>query len=327
MHRPHRRSLVIGSTAAGALALTAASGARAQPAGAPVRILVGFPAGGTIDIVARALADKLRDDLGAPVVVDNRPGAGGQLAAQALRQAPPDGRTFLLSPDHTAVILPLTVKNPGFDPLTDLVPVGQVASYLGAFAVSAQSGVTSFAQYAAWIRENPARASVGIPAPGSIPHFSLLAMGRAGNLPFTTVPYRGSAPLVQDLAAGQIPAGTTAMGDFLEFHRAGRLRILAVIDQRRSPLLPDVPTFVELGHRYDWRYWLGLFAPPQTPAALVDRTNAALGRALALPDVREKMAGIVFDPAPGTPAALGEQVRAGIRYWEPLVAASGWVAQ
>ena len=303
----------------------AANGASAQAG--TIRIVVGFPAGGTIDVVARVLADKMKDDLGAPVIVETRAGAGGQIAAQAVKAAAPDGRTLLLSPDHSMVVVPLTVRSPGYEPLADFAPVGQVARYLGAFAVASSTGVRTLPEFIAWAKANPGKASVGVPAPGSVPHFGMLDLGRQAGVALTTVPYKGSVPLVQDLMGGQLPAGTTAMGDFLEPHAAGKLRVVAVIDSKRSPLLPDVPTFTELGWKVEFEYWIGLFAPSKTDAALVQRINVALGRALALPDVRERMTKLVFEPAPGTPAALGEKVRAGMAYWGPQVKAAGWELQ
>ena len=293
----------------------------------PIRILVGFPVGGTIDTVARLLADQMKDDLGTAVVVDSRPGAGGQIAAQALKQSAPDGRTLLISPDHTMVMLPLTVKAPGFQPLSDFAPVGQVARYPGGLAVSRDAPATNLAEFFAWAKANPSRANVGIPAPGSIPQFFVFTLSRQANAPLSSVPYRGSAPLVQDLLGGQIAAGTTALGDFVEHHAGGKLRVIAVLDQRRSPLLPDVPTFLEQGYKVDWEYWLGMFAPAGTPQASIERINAALGRALARPDVRERMQRIVFEPAHGSPAALGEKIRQGIAFWEPVVREAGWVLQ
>ena len=303
-----------------------ASGLRAQTAGT-VRILVGFPAGGTIDVVARILADQLKDDLGVPVVVENRAGAGGQLAAQALKSAAPDGKTLMLAPDHTIVVVPLTVKDPGYDVARDMVPVAQVARYVGAFAVSAGLGVKTFTEYVEWARANPSRANVGIPAPGSKPHFGMLALARETGVPFTTVPYKGSAPLVQDLLGGQIAAGTTALGDFLEHHAAGKLRIVGVIDPRRVTQIPDVPTLAEQGYKMDLNYWLGMFAPAQTPGALVERVNAAVVKAMAQPVIRERMLRMVFEPAAGTPAALAGLMQADARYWEPLVKAAGWTLQ
>ena len=293
----------------------------------PIRVLVGFPVGGTIDTVARLLADQMKDDLGAAVVVDSRPGAGGQIAAQALKQSAPDGRTLLLSPDHTMVMLPLTVKAPGFQPLSDFAPVGQVARYPGGLAVSKAAPASNLAEFFAWAKANPAQANVGIPAPGSIPQFFVFTLARQANAPLSSVPYRGSAPLVQDLLGGQIAAGTTALGDFVEHHAGGKLRVIAVLDQRRSPLLPEVPTFIEQGYKVDWEYWLGMFAPAGTPQASIERINAALGRALSRADVRERMQRIVFEPAHGTPAALGEKIRQGTAYWEPVVRESGWVLQ
>ena len=300
---------------------------RAQSSGAPVRILVGFPAGGTIDVVARVLADRMKDDLGVPVVVESRVGAGGQLAAQALKAAAPDGKTLMIAPDHTMVVVPLTLKDPGYDTARDLMAVGQVARYVGAFAVSSNLGVKNFTEYLAWARANPALANVGIPAPGSKPHFGMLALARETRVALTTVPYKGSAPLVQDLLGGQIAAGTTALGDFLEHHAAGKLRIIGVIDPRRVPQIPEVQTFAEQGFKLDLNYWLGMFAPAKTPGPVIERVNAALSKALAQPDVRERMVKMVFEPAGGSPGAMTDVMQADTRYWEPLVKASGWAMQ
>ena len=321
-----RRKLVVSLAAAPLLAGVPAA-LRAQAANAPIRILVGFPPGGTIDVVARLLADRLKDDLGVPVVVESRVGAGGQLAAQALKSAAPDGKTLMLAPDHTMVVVPLTLKDPGYDAARDLMAVGQVARYVGAFAVSSNIGVKTFGEYLAWARANPALANIGIPAPGSKPHFGMLALARETRVAFTTVPYKGSAPLVQDLLGGQIAAGTTALGDFLEHHAAGKLRIIGVIDPRRVAQIPDVPTFAEQGYKLDLNYWLGMFAPARTPAAVIERINAALAKALAQADIRERMQKLVFEPTAGSPAAMAEVMAADTRYWEPLVKASGWTLQ
>ena len=307
--------------------LVALSPALAQAQGGPIRILVGFPAGGTIDVVARVLGDRIKDDLGAPVVIESRVGAGGQIAAQALKAAAPDGRTLMLAPDHTMVIVPLTLKEPGYDVRKDMVPVAQVARYAGAFAVAGNVPAKTFAEYLAWVRANPDKGAVGIPAPGSKPHFGMLALARETGVKFNTVPYKGSAPLVQDLLGGQVPAGTTALGDFLDHHAAGKLRILGVIEPKRVALIPAVPTMQEQGIRMDLNYWLGMFAPAGTPAPMVERINAALGKALANPEVRERMTKIVFEPAFGSPVQLTDLMAADTKYWEPLVKASGWVLQ
>ena len=328
--RPPRRNVLVrlaatALAAAGALACSAP--ARAQAERSPIRILVGFPAGGTIDLVARVLAEQLQGDLGTTVIVDVRAGAGGQIAAQALKQAAPDGRTLLLSPDHTMVMLPLTIRTPGFQPLVDFAPVAQVARYAGGFAVSAQVPARSLGEYFAWAQANSAQANVGVPAPGSIPQFLVHQMAQQSKATLVSVPYRGSAPMVQELMGGQIAAGTTALGDFVEPHLAGRIRVLAVLGPKRSPALPDVPTFAEQGTPIDWEYWLGLFAPAKTPAAEIQRINAAVAKALARADVREKMLKVVFEPAHGSPEQLGQLVQAGTAFWEPVVKGSGWVPQ
>ncbi|MCY7320052.1 MAG: Bug family tripartite tricarboxylate transporter substrate binding protein [Ramlibacter sp.] len=311
-----------------ALAVTGAVRAQPLPSGSgPIRMLVGFPAGGTIDVGGRLLADRLKDELGVPVVVESRVGAGGQLAAQALKQAAPDGRTLMLAPDHTMVVVPLTLKSPGYEVARDFVPVAQVARYLGALAVASSTGVRNVAEYVAWLKANPGQASVGVPAPGSLQQFSLATISRAAGVPITPVPYRGSAPLVQDLAAGQIPAGITALGDFLEFNTAGKLRVIATIDSQRAPQLPDVPTFTEQGMKLDFNFWLGLFAPAGTSPALVQRLNSAVAKVLAQPDVRERMGKLVFEPVTGTPAAMSERIALDTRYWEPIIKSSGWVPQ
>ena len=323
--RRHRVAMLVGSALCAVLLFSPGAPARAQ--GSTIRILVGFPAGGTIDLVARVLAEHLKDDLGAPVIVDSKPGAGGQLAAQALKQAAPDGRTLLLSPDHTMVMLPITIKAPGFQPLIDFAPVAQVARYPGGLAVSSAVNVRTLDEYFAWARANPAQANVGVPAPGSIPQFLVHLLGQQSKATLTSVPYRGSAPMVQEMMGGQLASGTTALGDFVEPHLAGRVRVIAVLGPKRSPALPDVPTFAEQGYRIDWEYWLGLFAPARTPSPEIQRINAAVGKALARRDVRERLEKIVFEPAFGSPEELGQLVRTGTAFWEPVVKASGWVPQ
>jgi tripartite-type tricarboxylate transporter receptor subunit TctC len=322
-----RRAVTRGLGAAAIAAAASPLWAQTTPSAGPIRVLVGFPAGGTIDVVARLLADRLKEPLGVPVVVESRVGAGGQIAAQALKAAAPDGRTLMLAPDHTMVVVPLTVNNPGYDVARDFVPVAPVARYVGALAVASQTGVRTLAEYVAWLKANPAQANVGVPAPGSLQQFSLATITRTAGVPVAAVPYRGSAPLVQDLAAGQIPAGITALGDFLEFNAAGKLRVIATIDTRRAPQLPDVPTFTEQGMKLDFNFWLGIFAPAGTPAATVQRLHAAVARVLAEPDVRERMARLVFEPLTGPPAALSERIAADSRYWEPIIRSSGWVRQ
>ena len=315
--------LTLGSVAA--LPLSAA----AQAAPGPIRILVGFPAGGTIDVVTRQIADSMRETLGVPVIVDNQTGAGGQLAAQALKRAAPDGRTLMVAPDHTTVIVPLTMNHPGFDVRADFAPVGMVAHYAGALAVSQASGIKDLAGLVAQAqgKGQAAAGNVGVPASGSKPQFLLSALARQTGAPFVAVPYRGSVPLVQDLAGGHLGAGITALGDFLEFHRAGKLRIVAITADKRAAVVPAVPTAAEAGHALQMNFWIGMFAPAGTPKPMLDKLNSALNQALDAPAVKARMETLVFEPQKSAPAELSERVAADTRQWEPVIKASGWVKQ
>lgn len=306
------------------LPLLLAAPALAQPRG-PLRILVGFPPGGTIDAVARMLAEQWGREFGS-VVVENRPGAGGQLAAQALRQAAPDGRTILLSPDHSMVLLPLTIRTPGYA-VAEFQPLGMVAVYAGGFAVGRDVPANTMQEFLAWARANPARANVGIPAPGSVPQFINFLLSQRAGAALASVPYRGSAPLVQDMLGGQVAAGSTALGDFLEHHQSGALRVIGVLGREREAILPGVPSFTEQGLDIVWDYWLGLFAQAGLPRAEAARFNTAINAALARPDIAERMRRIVFEPAPGPAEALGARVARDTAFWAPVVRDSGWQLQ
>lgn len=314
--------------AALAIAAAASPAWAADPfPGGPIRILVGFPAGGTIDVVARQVAEQMREDLGVPVTVENPIGAGGQLAAQALKRAAPDGRTLMIAPDHTAVIIPLTLSNPGFNVATDFAPIGLVANYAGALAVSQASGIKDMAGLLAAAKTDQKAGNIGVSAPGSKPQFQVNALAKRQGVPLVTVPFRGSVPMVQDLAGGHLTAGITALGDFLEFDRAGKLKVIAVVGQQRSSVLPDVPTAAELGYPMQIDFWVGMFAPAGTPKATVERINQVLGKALAAPKVQQRMAALVFEPKASTPAQLSERIAAETRLWQPIITASGWAKQ
>ncbi len=265
--------------------------AQPQP-GKTVRLLVGFPAGGGTDAIARLLADRLKDVLNAPVVVDNRPGAGGQIAAQALKSAPPDGTTLFVSHDHTITILPLTMKNPGFDPARDFVPVAGFGTFVNGLALSGATPARDFKGFIEWIGRQGGKSAIGIPAPASVPEFLVRRIGETYRLDLAAAPYRGSAPMIGDMLGNQIPAGVGSTADFMEHHRAGKLRIVAVMGTARQPTLPDVPTFAELGlSGFDEVPYYGIFAPAGTPREVVEQLGAALAKVIAQPEVRERLAG------------------------------------
>jgi len=320
--RSRGMALLFGPVLCAALLLAPTMPARAQ--GSTIRILVGFPAGGTIDLVARVLAEHLKDDLGAPVIVDSKPGAGGQLAAQALKQAAPDGRTLLLSPDHTMVMLPITIKAPGFQPLIDFAPVAQVARYPGGLAVSSAVNVRTLDEYFAWARANPAQANVGVPAPGSIPQFLVHLLGQQSKATLTSVPYRGSAPMVQEMMGGQLASGTTALGDFVEPHLAGRVRVIAVLGPKRSPALPDVPTFAESGvNDVNVSNWYSVISVGGTPPAIIKLLNREIARAVAAPDTKERLAVSALEAAPNSPEEFRKKIADELQRWSRVIKDAG----
>ncbi|RYF63950.1 MAG: Twin-arginine translocation pathway signal, partial [Comamonadaceae bacterium] len=180
-------------------AATAMAGLAQAQSGTPIRLLVGFPAGAGTDAIARMLGEKLKDELGAPVVVENRAGAGGQIAAQALKAAPADGHTFFLSHDHSISILPQVVKNPGFNPQSDFVPVAGFATFANVLAVSGATPAKTIDEYIKWVRtQRGGKDTIGVPAPGSIPEFLVKMIGDKYRIDVQAAPYRGSAPMTAD---------------------------------------------------------------------------------------------------------------------------------
>lgn len=293
-----------------------------------VRILVGFPAGGGTDAIARALAEKLKDELGTAVVVENRPGAGGQIAAQALKAAAPDGTTFFISHDHTISILPLVMKNPGFDPARDFVPVAGFATFVNALAVAAGTPARNFSDYVAWVRTTGGRSAIGIPAPASVPEFLVKVIGEKYGLDLVSAPYRGSAPMIADLLGNQIPAGIGSVPDFIETHTAGKLRVVAVLGASRQAALPDVPTFAELGLAgFEDVPYYGFFAPAGTPQALIEQFSAALSKVIAQPEVRERLTHWGLTVQFMSQAQLAARERAYAQTWANIIRKSGFQPQ
>ncbi len=320
---PRRRLLQL-ATATPLLAFPALH-LRAQ-SGPPVRLLVGFPAGGGTDAIARLLAERLKDALGAQVIVENKAGAGGQLAAQALKAAAPDGTTLFLSHDHTVSILPLVVKNPGFDPARDFVPMAGFASFANALALSGGTPAKTMSEYFAWVKATGSgRGSVGVPAPASVPEFLVKVMAQKSGLDLIPVPYRGSAPMMQDMLGNQIASGVGSIPDFIENHRAGKLHIVAVMGAQRQALLPDVPTLAESGiSGFEELPYYGVFGPAGTPAATVDAFSNAMAKVLAQTEVRERLTAMGLSVAHMLPAQLAARERAYTATWAKIIKVSGF---
>ena len=297
---------------------------------ATVRLLVGFPPGGGTDAIARVLADKLKDPLGgATVIVENKAGAGGQIAAQTLKTASADGSVVFLSHDHTISILPLVMKNPGYDPARDFVPVAGIATFVNAFAVSPGTPAKSFNDYVAWAKsKDGGKGSVGVPAPASVPEFLVKVIGQKYGLDLQSAPYRGSAPMMADMLGNQIVAGVASIPDFIEFHKAGKLRVVAVLGGARQAAMPDVPTFAELGLAgFEDVPYYGVFAPAGTPKAQIERLAQALAKVVAMPDVRDRLTAMGLSVQFMTSQQLAERERAYSQTWARIIKASGFQAQ
>lgn len=312
-----------------AVAATAPGLVQAQSSSQPLRLLVGFPPGGGTDAIARTLAERLKDQLGRPVIVENKPGAGGQLAAQALKAAPADGSTLFLTHDHTITILPMVVKQPGYDSARDFVPVAGFATFVNAFALSAGTPAKSMDEYVAWVKsQGQGKGTIGVPAPASTPEFLVKVMGERYGLDLVSVPYRGSAPMIGDMLGNQIAAGTGSVPDFIENHKSGKLRVVAVLGGKRQAVLPDVPTFSELGLKglEDLPYY-GVFAPVGTPPAALEQFSQALAKVIAQPDVKERLTTMGLDVGFMSGKQLGEREAAYRKVWAEIIRKTGFQPQ
>jgi tripartite-type tricarboxylate transporter receptor subunit TctC len=294
----------------------------------PLRIIVPLPAGSTSDVVARMVGDGLKDSLARPVVVENRPGASGRIAVDALRNAAPDGTTLLFAPVAVPVIIPLVFANPGYDPQKDLVPVAQVSQYGFACGVAADHPARTLAEFVAWAKANPGHATYGTPGAGSLPHFIGVVLRQVAGIELVHVAYRSAALAETDMLGGRIAAVCSTASDFLPLHRAGKLRVLATAGAERSPLLPAVPTFREQGYpAIEVTGWHGVYAPAGTPAKVVDQYSTAIAAALRTPELAAKFAALGLEPTGTTPDALATIMADDIKRWRPIVKASGFTPE
>lgn len=319
----HLRAIVLATVLAAACA-----GALAQPAAKPpLRILVGFVAGGTTDQAARLLAEHLRGLLDRPVIVDNKPGASGRIAAAALRNAAPDGNTVMLAPMVVTTLAPMVWPTLDYDPARDFAPVAHVADYAIALAVGTEIPARDVRELAAWMRASPERATYGLSAAGSLPHLFGVIVGRSAGIPWIAVPYRGLAPMEVDLAGGRIAAAMDALSNLIELHRSGRARIIATSGESRSALLPDVPTFVEQGQgAIEGNGWIAIHAPAGTPKPAIDAISAAVARSVRMPQVRAQMIRLGYEPTGTSAGELADIAHAEAVRWGPIVRSTGFRA-
>jgi tripartite-type tricarboxylate transporter receptor subunit TctC len=270
------------------------------------------------------IVDPLRNGVGQPVVVENRPGATGRIAVAAFKSAAPDGNTLLLAPVAVPVIVPLVFKDLNYDPARDFVPVAQVSKFEYALAVAASHPARTLPEFVAWAKAHPAQANFGA---GSLPHFLGMMLGRAADIELVHVAYKGVAPLEAELMSGEIAAGVSALSDFVALHRTEKLRILATSGKKRSPLLPAVPTFREQGYpSVDAVGWHAVFAPAGTPQPVIDQLSATIVAALQA-RVQGEVIALGLEPTGTTPQALAEIMSADTVRWREIIKASGFTAE
>lgn len=293
-----------------ALALGAAPAAIAQAyPSKPIRILVGFAPGGAMDIVARTLAPKISASVGQPVIVDNKPGAASNIAIRALVDSPPDGYTVMLVANGLTAN-PALYNPPPFDPERDLVPVGLVARLPVVIAASSASEITSLAKLIEAGKARPGAVLYGSPGAGSTPHLAVELFARAAGITLQHVPYKGGKPAITDVLGGQLPLVAVNAVEVLPHVQAGKLRVLAALSAERVSTLPGAPTIAESGFPgFEASVWHAVIAPRGTPAAIVERLSAEVRKALAAPDVKERLAGLGAEVSPTGPAELGALIR------------------
>jgi tripartite-type tricarboxylate transporter receptor subunit TctC len=317
--------------AAGASALLAGLGQRAwaQAQLENARIITGFAAGGTSDTICRRVAQKLQGDYAKAAVVENRTGAGGQIAVQAIKAAAPDGSWILQTPTSILTIYPHIYKKLPYDPAADLTPVTVGCLFDFGFAVgpAVPANIKTVPEFLAWAKGNALGANFGSPAAGSTPHFIGALLGKNAGVDLKHAAYRGTQPAMLDLLGGQISAVSGPIGDITQHLPTGKVRILGVSGAKRNRFAPDVPTFEEQGIKNATHSeWFAFFLPAKAPTEIVTRLNASMKSALAQKDVIDGLNGFGLEAMSSTPAELAELVKRDTAKWAPIVKQVGFTA-
>ncbi len=292
----------------------------------PLRIVVGFPPGGSADILARVVAEKIKAPLDRNVIVENKPGAGGRIALDAVRTAAPDGNTLLLAPMGPFVLFPFTFKKLSYDPFTDFSPVSQVANFQFAVTAGPATSARNVAEMAALVKADPKLANFATAGAGTAPHFIGVMLADAAGVQLTHVPFQGGAPAAQAVAGGHVSYVIDTVTESLELHRTGRVRVIAVSGPTRAPQLPEVPTLREQGLNMEATGWFGVFGPAKLDAAIANRVSSAINQAMKDKDTQEQLLKLGYEAVGSTPAQLAASHRADYARWERPIKASGFTA-
>ena len=323
------RRQLLQSTGASALLASIGQSAFAQAQIDTAKIITGFAAGGTSDTICRRVAQKLQGDYAKAAVVENKTGAGGQIAVQTVKAAAPDGATILQTPTSILTIYPHIYKKLPYEPLTDLTPVSVGCVFDFGFAVgpAVPASVKTVPEFLAWVKSNPAGGNFGSPAAGSTPHFLGALVGKSGGVELKHAGYRGTQPAMLDLLGGNISAVSGPIGDITQHLASGKVRILATSGTKRNRFAPDVPTFAEQGMK-DLAHseWFAFFLPAGASAATVNRLNAAMKNALAQKDVIDGLGTFGLEAMSSTPAELTELIKRDTAKWAPIVKQVGFTA-
>jgi len=304
------------------------SAAHAQPSGKTVRIIVGFPAGGSTDVLARILGEKLKDGYASSTIVENRTGGATRIAIEYVKNAEADGSVMLFTPDFPMTVYPFSFRSLNYDPVRDFKAVAPAARSALAFNVgpAVPPQIKTLSDFVSWCKANPNKATYATTAAGGTPHFTGLMLSQESKVPMTPVHYKGGAPALQDLIGSHVSSSINPVGETLPFAKSGAVRVLAVTSERRSTFLPDVPTMKESGYNVVIQAWLGVLVPSKTSDDVVSKLNLAIKDAFSAPDVVRRLAELGNEPAYQTPADFASTIRSDLERWAPIIKASGFVA-
>ena len=325
-----RRAVVAAVLSLATFAFTTSSAHAELPAGlagGTLRIVVGYAAGGAADMVARLYAKEVRDAGFGSVVVENKPGASARLAWDQVKKSRPDGLTVFLAPSPLLTLLPLTYRSAGYDPDKDLTPVALVVEIPTAVVAGVQQPYANLRQYVDWARQNPRKTTLGLATIGSSGHLGAFALARAQGFEIMPVSYRGAAPMLVDVASGEVSIGWDAAASMVSLYKGGKIRFLGVSGERRLPALPEVPTAKEQGFNefVPASSWYGVYAPTGTPASVIAALEKAFLAAAAQPKLAQALEDAGFVAHSEGAAATGQRAQRERANWAPIVKAAGIV--